>query len=141
MILWYKAFHIIFMVCWFAGIFYLPRLFVYYASSDNEDTRGTLRLMSKKLFYFVTPFALLTLVFGTLLLSASPSAYMSAPWFKLKLFLVVVLIAYHISCFFHLRRIQQNTNTRSHVYFRFYNEAPVLLLFSIVILVILKPHF
>ena len=137
--LWLKAFHIIFVICWFAGIFYLPRLFVYHAMSEHPQTRAQLSIMQRKLYRFVTPFAVLAILFGLALTSANPAYYWSAPWFWLKLALVLALIAYHIQCGRFINQLAQSDNVHSHVFFRWFNEAPVVALFAIVILVVIKP--
>lgn len=137
--LWVKAFHIIFMVCWFAGIFYLPRLFVHHASVSDIATRERLALMETKLYRFMTPFMILTLLFGAWLVSFSAAFYFSQPWFHAKLTLVAVLVIYHVYCGRCLRRLHSGEDQRSHVFYRVFNELPVLALFAIVILVVVKP--
>jgi putative membrane protein len=137
--LWVKAFHIIFMVCWFSGIFYLPRLFVNHASVTDPATRERLGLMEAKLYRFITPFMILTLAFGAWLSSYSWSFYISQPWFHAKLSLVAALVVYHIYCGRCIRRLHNNLDTRSHVFYRIFNELPVFALFAIIILVVVKP--
>ena len=137
--LWLKAFHIIFMVCWFAGVFYLPRLFVYHAMSDNIAVKQQLSVMEGKLYRFVSIFAILTVVLGLGLTLLNPHYYLSAPWFHGKLLLVVSLIAYHLYCGRIVKQLATGTDQRSHVFFRWFNELPVLFLFGIVILVVVKP--
>lgn len=139
MYLWLKALHIIFMVCWFAGIFYLPRILVHYAGSDNTDVRAHLAMMARKLYRFVTPFMVLTVVLGLGLLALNPGYYLASGWMWLKLAGVVFLIAYHFVCGRYVRAVSEERNEHSHVYFRFFNEVPVLFLFGIVILAVLKP--
>ena len=137
--LWLKAFHIIFMVCWFAGVFYLPRLFVYHAMSDVPAVRQQLAIMEGKLYRFVSIFAVLTTLLGLSLLAIKPSYYLSAPWFLGKVALVLALIAYHLYCGAIVRRLASGDEQRSHVFFRWFNELPVLFLFGTVILVVVKP--
>jgi putative membrane protein len=137
--LWLKTFHLIFMVCWFAGIFYLPRLFVYHAMADDEATRAHLRIMERKLYRFTTPFAVLTVAFGLALVSLNSSYYFSAGWFHAKVFLVLLLIGYHLQCGRYMRQLQNESVQRSHVFYRWFNEAPVLVLFAAVILAVVKP--
>lgn len=137
--LWLKAFHIIFVVCWFAGIFYLPRILVNYAASENEEVRAHLAIMARKLYRFVTPFMIITVLLGLALLSHNIDYYLQATWMWLKLAGVIVLIAYHLLCGHYVRLINDNASTHGHVYFRFFNEIPVLFLFAIVLLVVLKP--
>ena len=120
--LWLKAFHIIFVVCWFAGIFYLPRILVYYAASDEEATRGTLRIMARKLYRFVTPFMFLSILLD--IFSHHQQCY---------------LVIYHYYCGRLVRAVESDTDAHSHIYFRVFNEVPVLFLFFIVIFAILKP--
>ncbi|MAY35136.1 MAG: TIGR00701 family protein [Spongiibacteraceae bacterium] len=137
--LWIKAFHIIAMVCWFAGIFYLPRLFVYHAMADDAATRNHLKTMERKLYRFITPFAALTVVFGLILLAQNWRFYLGESWMQIKLALVVGLIIYHGYCGVLVKRFEQDENIRSHVFYRWFNEAPVLVLFGAVILVVVRP--
>ena len=138
--LWVKAFHIIAMVCWFAGLFYLPRLFVYHSMSEDETSRERFKVMERKLYRgIMTPSAVLTVALGIWLIAYNPAYYFQAGWLHAKLFLVLLLIVYHFMCWRHLRRLRDEANTRSHVYFRWFNEAPVLLLLAIVLLVVVKP--
>ncbi|MFC0446488.1 protoporphyrinogen oxidase HemJ [Pseudidiomarina halophila] len=139
-LLWVKALHIIFMVAWFAGIFYLPRLFVYHAQTESAEVSAQLKVMERRLLYFVTPFAVLTLVFGLWLIVAYGSAWFAASgWMHIKLLLVAFLYAYHIYCFKLLADFRHDRNRRSHKFYRIFNEIPVLALFAIVLLAILKP--
>ncbi len=137
--LWLKAFHIVFMVCWFAGIFYLPRIMVYYAASKDAETRATLRVMARKLYRFVTPFMFLTIAFGLALIAMNLDYYLAAAWLWVKLLAVVCLVIYHYYCGRLVKAILADTDEHSHVYFRVFNEVPVLFLFLIVILAVLKP--
>jgi putative membrane protein len=137
--LWIRALHIIFVVCWFAGLFYLPRIFVYYAASEHAQTRAQLAVMSRRLYRFVTPFMYLTAVFGVWLIAVNPDYYLQAKWLWLKLAGVVFLIVYHFQCGRYVKRINENSDDHSHVFYRFFNEVPVLFLFAIVFLVVLKP--
>ena len=137
--LWVKAFHIIFMVCWFAGIFYLPRLFVNHAMAEDPATRTQLALMERKLYRFITPFMWLTIGLGLWLASANWAYYWQAPWFLLKVLLVAVLIGYHFQCGRIVQQFQDDANVRSHVFYRWFNEFPVLILFAVVILVVVRP--
>lgn len=137
--LWLKALHIIFVVCWFAGIFYLPRLFVYHTLANDQATRDHLALMQYKLYRFVTPFALLSVALGILLLASNWHYYLSQLWMQIKIALVCLLIGYHISCGILVGQFQRGLNTRGHLFFRIYNELPVLILFAVVILVVVRP--
>ncbi|WP_372747671.1 CopD family protein [Litorivivens sp.] len=137
--LWIKAFHIIAMVCWFAGIFYLPRLFVYHAMAEDAATRDHLKIMERKLYRFISPFAVLTIVLGLALLSQNWQYYLSQTWMQIKLILVLALIGYHLYCGVLVKRFLTDANVRSHVFYRWFNEAPVFVLFGAVILVVVRP--
>jgi len=137
---WVKSFHIAFMVTWFAGLFYLPRLFVYHAMATDEVGIERFKVMERKLYYgIMTPGAIATVVFGLWLwLGWFRDA---GGWLHAKLALVAVLIAYHAWCGKLLIDLKHGRNRRSHVWFRWFNEFPVLVLFAIVILVVVKPSF
>lgn len=138
--LWVKAFHIIFMVSWFAGLFYLPRLFVYHALCDDAPGQARFVIMERKLFWFIAPWAVLTVFFGLWLLwDYAWAAYSHTVWLHAKLLLVALLIAYHIYCGKLMLDFRHGHNRRSHVFYRWVNEAPVLLLFAIVVLAVVKP--
>jgi putative membrane protein len=138
--IWIKAFHIIFMVAWFAGIFYLPRLFVNHAMAEEDDVKARLALMEGKLYRFITPWMLLTIVFGLwLLLDYAWAAFSHMWWLHLKLVLVALLIGYHFYCGKIIRDFANGRCQRSHVWFRWFNELPVLVLFLVVILAVVKP--
>ncbi|MBM3393780.1 MAG: protoporphyrinogen oxidase HemJ [Betaproteobacteria bacterium] len=135
--LWIKSFHVIFMVTWFAGLFYLPRLFVYHAMAEDETGRERFKVMERKLFYgIMTPGAVLTLVFGIWLWLGYG---ITEGWMHAKLALVAVLIAYHLYCGKLVRDFKLDRNHHSHVYYRWFNELPVVVLFAVVVLVIVKP--
>lgn len=134
--LWIKAFHIIFMVCWFAGLFYLPRLFVYHAMSDDKISQERFKTMERKLFYgIMTPSMILTVGLGFWLMSYG----FTGGWLHAKLFLVAILVAYHVWCGIIINKFKQDKNPHSHVFYRWMNEVPVLFLFAIIILVVVKP--
>lgn len=139
--LWIKALHISFMVTWFAGLFYLPRLYVYHAMSDDAASIERFKTMERKLYFgIMTPGMIFTYVFGLIMLfNYSWQAYPDALWLKLKLVLVVLLTLYHIHCGKLLFDFKQDRNKHTHVYYRWYNEVPVLFLFAIIILVVVKP--
>ena len=141
MLLWIKALHVVFMVTWFAGLFYLPRVFVYHAQSpvDAAAQRETFKVMERKLLGITSLGALLTLVFGVLLLVVWLPSFASATWMQLKLVLVLGLLGYHAWCARIVRAFREDRETRSHVWFRWFNEVPVAFLFAIVVLVIVKP--
>ena len=137
--LWIKALHIIFVVCWFAGIFYLPRLFVYHAMSTEDNVRAQLLVMEQKLYRFITPFSYLAIGFGVWLASYNLDYYLEQPWFWAKLAFVACLLAYHIQCGRYIRRFASGEQPHSHSFYRWFNEAPVIALFAIVILVVIRP--
>ena len=132
-----KALHIIFMVTWFAGLFYLPRLFVYHAQATDEIGIERFKVMERKLYYgIMTPGAVLTVVFGLWLwLGYGPWG----AWLHVKLALVAVLIAYHLYCGKLLHDFRHDHNRHGHVWYRWFNELPVLILLGAVLLVVLKP--
>lgn len=137
---WVKAFHIIAVVCWFAAIFYLPRLFVYHAMSEDKISKDRFVIMERKLFRGIaTPSAIAAVVLGIWLISFNPSYYMSSGWMHAKLALVILLSIYHYFCWRIMIAFRDEKNTRSHVYFRYFNELPVFLLIGIVILVVIRP--
>lgn len=138
-LLWLKALHLAFMVCWFAGLFYLPRLFVYHAMASSTSVREQLVTMERRLYRFVTPFAVLTVFFGLWLLALNPTYYLTSGWMQVKLLLVLLLLAYHVYCGRLLRELADGSNTRSHRYFRIFNELPVFVLFPVVILAVVRP--
>jgi putative membrane protein len=138
--LWLKAFHIVSMVCWFAGLFYLPRLFVYHSMSEDVASRERFCIMERKLYRGIMgPAMIATLAFGIWLISLNPSGYFSQAWMHVKLTLVVLLIGYHHVCGAQVKRFARGEKGRSHVYYRWFNEIPVLILLAIVILVVVKP--
>lgn len=136
--LWTKAFHIIFVVTWFAALFYLPRLFVYHAMTKDEISNTRFKLMERKLFFgIMTPSAVLTLGSGILLWNLW--GWISPAWLSIKLSLVALLLVYHVWCGVLLFHFKHDRNQHSHVWYRWFNEAPVLALIAIVILVVVKP--
>tara|TARA_R110002110_G_C13470397_1_gene720531 strand:+ start:9449 stop:9868 length:420 start_codon:yes stop_codon:yes gene_type:complete len=137
--LWLKAFHLIFVVCWFAGLFYLPRIFVYYAASEHPQTRRQLAVMARRLYRFVTPLMVLAFLFGFAMIGMLPDYYMAAKWLWLKLAGVAFLFVYHLQCGRYVKAINADSDHHTHVFYRFFNEVPVLFLFAIVILAVLKP--
>jgi putative membrane protein len=137
--LWLKAFHIIAVICWFAGIFYLPRIMVYYAASEHPETRRQLSVMAGKLYRFITPIALIAIVLGFALIATNLDYYLQARWLWAKLLAVALLVIYHYYCGRLVRALETDDDEHSHVYFRIFNEVPVILLVIIVILAILKP--
>jgi putative membrane protein len=140
--LWIKALHIIFMVTWFAGLFYLPRLFVYHAMSTDLQTIATLKTMERKLFWgIMTPCAIFTLSFGLwLLYSYAWQIYKSFGWLHIKLGLSASLVLYHIYCGYCLKQFQLDKNTHSHTFYRWFNEYPLIVLTIVTIMVVVKPY-
>lgn len=139
--LWLKAIHLIFMVTWFAGLFYLPRLFVYHAMAEDEVSRERFKIMERKLFRgIMTPSAVLTVVFGLWMLWAYAwNLYGSMGWLHVKLLLIVLLLGYHAWCWRLLRDFTNDRNARGHVWYRWFNEVPVLFLVAIILLASVKP--
>ena len=141
--LWLKAFHVTTVIAWFAGLFYLPRLFVYHAQIQHgviDDPAGNARfkVMERKLFGIMTVAAVLAVGFGVSMLMVAP-AYLLMHWLHVKLALVFLLIGYHGACFALLQQFAADRNSRSERWFRVFNEMPALLLIAIVILVVVKP--
>jgi len=138
MLLWLKAFHVIFVVTWFAGLFYLPRLFVYHAVTTDTPSLERFRIMERRLFGIMTLGAALAAVFGVAMIVVAPD-YLSFGWLHLKLTFVALLIAYHIWCQRLMTTLQAGRNSHSQRWYRMFNEVPALLLIAIVILAVVKP--
>lgn len=137
--LWLKAFHIIAVITWFAALFYLPRLFVYHAMAEDTLSRERFKIMERKLYRgIMTPSSVVAVVLGIAMLVVNP-AWLSMGWMHAKLLLVVLLIGYHHACGRLLKRFAADDNRHSHKWYRWFNEAPVLVLVGIVLLVVLKP--
>lgn len=136
--LWLRAFHIISIVMWFAGLFYLPRLFVYHSMTHDENGNARFKIMEKKLYVMTTIGFFLTVVFGLLLLREEPRLIFVG-WFQMKLILVLSLIIYHFYCGYFVKIFRDNNNKRSHVFYRWWNEYPTIVLIIVVILAIVKP--
>ena len=132
----YKTLHIIFMVTWFAGLFYLPRLYVYHAQAEDQISKDKFKIMERKLFWgIMTPGGVLTVLFGVLLIEYHVMSY----WLKMKILLVFVLALYHVWCGVLLEKFKTDSNSHSHVWYRIFNEVPVIFLVLIVALVVYKP--
>ena len=132
----YKTLHIIFMVTWFAGLFYLPRLFVYHAQSDDQVSKDRFKIMERKLFWgIMTPGAIFTIIFGGLLIEYHGMPY----WIQMKILLVFFLVLYHVWCGALLQQFKVDMNAHSHVWYRIFNEVPVIFLVLIIYLVVYKP--
>ncbi len=140
MLLWLKAFHVIFVVTWFAGLFYLPRLFVYHAAATDTVSLERFVVMERRLYGIMSLGAALAIGFGVAMILAQP-AYLSVGWLRTKLVLVALLIGYHLYCRVLMRSLAAGRNTRSQRWLRWFNEAPALLLIAIVILAVVKPSF
>jgi putative membrane protein len=135
--LWVKAFHVVFMVTWFAGLFYLPRLFVYHAMAEDRPGIERFKLMERRLYYgIMTPGAVLTVAFGLWLWLGYG---LTGGWLHAKLVLVAALIGYHLWCGKLLADFRADRNRRSHVWYRWFNEVPTVLLIAVVILAVVKP--
>ena len=139
--LWLKALHLIFMVTWFAGLFYLPRLFVYHAMSEDQTSIDRFKIMERKLFFgIMTPGAILTITFGFWTLFVNGwETYASMLWLHVKLGLIAVLVIYHIYCGKLLLDFKYDRNQHGHVFYRWLNEFPVLVLIAIIILAVIRP--
>jgi len=137
----YKALHLIFMTTWFAGLFYLPRLFVYHAMCEDEISNERFKVMERKLLVgIMTPSAVLTLVFGLwMLYDYAWAGFAHMGWLHVKLLLVLLLCIYHGWCWRLVKLFKHDGNQRSHVWYRWFNEVPVLFLLAIVLLASLKP--
>lgn len=137
--LWVKAFHIIFMVTWFSGLFYLPRLFVYHATAEDSISIARFKIMERKLFWgIMTPGAIFTILFGVWMLILEPH-YLQMKWMHWKLTVVLLTIIYHILLGKYLLDFKYDRNSHTHVFYRVLNEIPVLFLVAIVILVVVQP--
>jgi putative membrane protein len=135
--LWIKAFHIVFVITWFAGLFYLPRLFVYHAMATDGVGIERFKTMERRLFYgIMTPSAILVVALGVWLWLGYG---FGGTWLQLKLALVVVLLAYHGYCAKLMLNFKHDRNARSHVFYRWFNEFPTLILVAVVLLTVLKP--
>lgn len=139
--MWLKALHLIFMVTWFAGLFYLPRLYVYHAMSEDEISNERFKIMERKLFFgIMTPGMIVTFIFGIWMLGNYAWAmYGKMGWLHLKLTLLALMVVYHYFCYVWLLDFKHDRNQRSHVFYRWMNEVPVLFLVGIIILAVVKP--
>ena len=139
--LWVKAFHIIFMVTWFAGLFYLPRLFVYHAMSEDGISHERFKIMERKLYYgIMTPGAIITIALGLwMLLEYAWAANNQLIWLHIKLAMAGLLVVYHLYCGKLMRDFKHDRNRHGHVYYRWFNEVPVVFLIAMTLLAVLKP--
>ena len=135
-----KSFHIVAMVAWFAGLFYLPRLFVYHTDAKDKISIERFKVMERRLYYGITwPSAILTTLFGLLLIAYNPAYYLKAGWMHAKFLMIILLWLYHLLCGHYLKQFACAKNKKSGVFYRIFNELPVIFLLSIVILVVVKP--
>jgi len=140
--LWIKAFHVVAMVCWFAGLFYLPRLFVYHAMSTDSVSQARFVVMERKLYRGIMwPSLIATWALGIWLVALGWDYYRTQSWLLIKVFLVIALTYYHLWCGSIRLKMTTDAGYKSHVWFRWFNEAPVIALIAICILVIVKPQF
>lgn len=135
--LYIKALHMISVICWFAGLFYLPRLFVYHAMTQNEVSKNQFKIMEHKLFWYImTPALIATIIFGEIL---ARGLHFDGWWLHLKLILVGTLVLYHIYCFKLMEDFAKDCNNKSHKWFRIFNEFPTIVLLCIIFLTVIKP--
>jgi putative membrane protein len=139
-LLWLKAFHVVFLVTWFAGLFYLPRLFVYHVSASDAVSRERFVVMERRLFVMTTIGGVFTVLFGILMVLMTPG-YMAQAWLHAKLTLVLLVIAYQAWCLALMHALRDGRNHHSERWYRLFNEVPALLLIGIVILAVVKPSF
>jgi putative membrane protein len=138
-ILWIKALHLFFMVAWMAGLFYLPRLFVYHAQTNVQEVKEQFKVMERRLWFFVTPFAILTLFFGIwLIMLYGIDWFIASTWLHVKLIFVSLVYTYHVYLFVLMKRFATDDNRHSVLFYRFLNEAPVLVLLLIIALATVK---
>jgi protoporphyrinogen IX oxidase len=136
--LWLKAFHVVFVVTWFAGLFYLPRLFVYHVATHDAPGVARFLVMERRLFFLMSVGAVLAVLFGTAMLISAP-AYLAMGWLRAKLLLVAGLVGYHASCYRLMLRLRAGQNAHSQRWYRLFNELPTLFLVAIVVLAVVKP--
>ncbi len=139
-ILWIKALHIFFVLAWMAGLFYLPRIFVYHAESTNPAVQAQFQVMERRLWWFVTPFAVLALLLGGWLIALYGADWLrGSTWMHIKLTLLVAVYGYHFYLYKLMKTFARNENTHSPRFYRILNEAPVLIILAIVFLAVVKP--
>ena len=138
--LWIKTFHIVLIASWFAGLFYLPRIYVNIAQAKDPTVIATLNGMARRLFRFMTIIAVPAVLLGLwLYIEYGIGRGPGSGWMHVKLLLVVVIIGYHHACWIMLRKFERGQNRRSHVFYRWFNEVPVVLLLAVTALVVIKP--
>jgi protoporphyrinogen IX oxidase len=136
--LWLKAFHVVFVVTWFAGLFYLPRLYVYHAVTTDAAGIARFAVMERRLFFIMSVGAVLTVLFGMAMIVAAPG-YLTMGWLRAKLLLVALLVGYHFWCYRLMLALRAGVNPHSQRWYRWFNELPGLLLIAIVVLAVVKP--
>jgi len=136
--LWLKALHVVFVVTWFAGLFYLPRLYVYHAVTTDAPGLQRFVVMERRLFFIMSLGALLAVLFGIAMIIAAPG-YLAQGWLHAKLLLVALLVGYHFWCYRLMLALRAGVNPHTQRWYRWFNEAPGLLLLAIVILAVVKP--
>lgn len=136
--IWFKALHVVFMVTWYAGLFYLPRLFIYHVQAADSGSRERFTVMERRLFAIMTLGAILTAVFGLILIGIVPPIAETG-WFMAKSVLLIGLIIYHYRCWLWIRRLQETNEIQDSKWLRWFNEIPTVILFGIVLLAIVKP--
>lgn len=138
--LWIKAFHIIAVICWFAAIFYLPRLFVYHSMAEDKVSRERFIIMERKLIMAImNPSALLAIVLGAIMLLSDWDFYQNSLWMYIKLLMVALLVIFHSFCIYFARQLANGNNKHGDKFFRIFNELPVPLLVVIVIMAVVRP--
>jgi protoporphyrinogen IX oxidase len=135
---WLKAFHVVFVVTWFAGLFYLPRLFVYHAVTVEREGQARFVVMERRLFFIMSLGALLAVLFGMAMIAAAPG-YLALGWMRVKLLLVAALVGYHAWCYRLMLGLRADRAQHSQRWYRLFNEIPSLLLIAIVVLAVVKP--
>ncbi len=136
--LWLKALHVVFVVTWFAGLFYLPRLYVYHCATTDAPGLARFVIMERRLFFIMSVGALLAVLFGLAMILAAP-AYLAQGWLRLKLLLVALLVGYHFWCYRLMLSLRGGVNPHTERWYRWFNELPGLLLIAIVVLAVVKP--
>lgn len=138
MYLWIKALHVVFMVTWFAGLFYLPRLYVYHAMPENKASYELFKIMERRLFIMMTIGGVLTTLLGLAMIAFSYQWLMVSGWFHVKLLFILGLFVYHYACYRIMLTFRNDLNQRNHRWYRMFNEVPSLVLIVVVILAVTK---